>query len=82
MACGFVILLSEAYALHRDRLKARPQDYGAAFRTIVSLGSALSEADQRAACRQKRGGVDERKNRHGVRLAWRAGIANGGFRSV
>jgi aspartyl-tRNA(Asn)/glutamyl-tRNA(Gln) amidotransferase subunit A len=53
MACGFVILLAEVYASHRMRLETRPQDYGAAFRNIVSLGSTLSEADV-AAARRKR----------------------------
>jgi aspartyl-tRNA(Asn)/glutamyl-tRNA(Gln) amidotransferase subunit A len=53
MACGFVILLSEIYAIHGERLKNSPMDYGAAFRNMVSLGSILSEADRRDADRKR-----------------------------
>ena len=53
MACGLVILLTEAYARHGMQIKARPDLYGAAFRSVVSLGSALSVADKRAAERKR-----------------------------
>jgi aspartyl-tRNA(Asn)/glutamyl-tRNA(Gln) amidotransferase subunit A len=49
MACGFVILLSEVYKSHARRLKQHPDHYGSAFRHIVSLGSALTAEDRRAA---------------------------------
>ena len=53
MACGLVILLTEAYARHGMQIKARPDLYGAAFRSVVSLGSALAAADKRAADRKR-----------------------------
>jgi aspartyl-tRNA(Asn)/glutamyl-tRNA(Gln) amidotransferase subunit A len=53
MACGFVILLSEVYATHEAQLRERPHLYGSAFRNIVSLGSALTEDDKRAAQRKR-----------------------------
>lgn len=53
MACGFVILLSEVYTRHQARLQKRPDQYGSAFRTIVSLGSALTPDDKRAAERKR-----------------------------
>jgi aspartyl-tRNA(Asn)/glutamyl-tRNA(Gln) amidotransferase subunit A len=53
MACGFIILLSEVYRLHRRRLETSPGQYGAAFRNIVSLGAALSE-DHYAVAERKR----------------------------
>jgi aspartyl-tRNA(Asn)/glutamyl-tRNA(Gln) amidotransferase subunit A len=53
MACGLIILLSEVYKTHAVQLKERPDQYGSAFRNIVSLGSALTTADKRAA-EQKR----------------------------
>jgi aspartyl-tRNA(Asn)/glutamyl-tRNA(Gln) amidotransferase subunit A len=45
--------LTEAYARHGMQIKARPDLYGAAFRSVVSLGSALSVADKRAAGRKR-----------------------------
>lgn len=53
MACGFVILLSEAYAAHQQWLKDRPDAYGSAFRNIVRLGATLSLSDYMDA-RQRR----------------------------
>ncbi|HEY7248501.1 MAG TPA: amidase [Xanthobacteraceae bacterium] len=53
MACGLVILLAEAWAKHGMQIKARPDLYGAAFRGVVSLGSALAAADKRAAERKR-----------------------------
>lgn len=49
MACGFVILLSEVYKSHARQLREHPDQYGSAFRHIVSLGSALTAGDRRAA---------------------------------
>lgn len=49
MACGFIILLAEVYKTHGRQLKERPDQYGSAFRNIVSLGSALTADDKRAA---------------------------------
>ena len=53
MACGLVILLSEAYAKHAVQIKARPDLYGAAFRSVLSLGAVLGAADKDAAGRKR-----------------------------
>jgi aspartyl-tRNA(Asn)/glutamyl-tRNA(Gln) amidotransferase subunit A len=58
MACGFVILLSEVYEAHRARLEQRPDQYGSAFRNIVSLGSVLTADDKCAAERKRRELID------------------------
>lgn len=53
MACGCIILLDEVYKTHGGQLKKRPDQYGSAFRNIVSLGSALT-ADDKLAAEHKR----------------------------
>jgi aspartyl-tRNA(Asn)/glutamyl-tRNA(Gln) amidotransferase subunit A len=53
MACGLIILLSEAHAKYGMQIKAHPDLYGAAFRSVVSLGATLSPADKHAAERKR-----------------------------
>ncbi len=52
-ACGFLILVSEAYALHREPwLKSRFNDYGRSFRDRIALGGFIRAADYVAAIRR------------------------------
>jgi aspartyl-tRNA(Asn)/glutamyl-tRNA(Gln) amidotransferase subunit A len=44
-ACGWVILLAEAYAVHEHWMRTRPQDYGKYMRERLMLAAALSAAD-------------------------------------
>ena len=44
-ACGWTILLAEAFAVHEGWMRTRPQDYGAYMRERLMLGAALSAAD-------------------------------------
>jgi aspartyl-tRNA(Asn)/glutamyl-tRNA(Gln) amidotransferase subunit A len=53
-AAGLVILVSEAYAVHEDNLRTRPQDYGERFRDRVSAGMLYSAADYIQAMRRRR----------------------------
>lgn len=53
-ACGMIIMLSEAYAVHEEWLKTRPQDYGEIFRDRVLMGAFLSAADYVHAQRKRR----------------------------
>lgn len=53
-ACGRIILLSEAYAIHRDHLAASPEKYGQSFRDRVRLGAFISAADYLDALRWRR----------------------------
>ncbi len=53
-ACGFVILTSEAYALHEPWLKSRFNDYGKSFRDRIALGGFIRAADYVAAIRKRR----------------------------
>lgn len=53
MACGFIILLTEVYKTHGEQLKEYSDQYGSAFRNIVSLGSALTAEDKLAAERKR-----------------------------
>ena len=50
-ACGQIILAAEAYAVHEQWLKQRPQDYGARARERLLAGSALSAVDYLQAVR-------------------------------
>jgi len=53
-ACGKVIMMAEAYAIHEEDLKRRPGDYGRyAFQRLVA-GAAISGADFVQACRLRR----------------------------
>ncbi|MBV9432064.1 MAG: Asp-tRNA(Asn)/Glu-tRNA(Gln) amidotransferase subunit GatA [Hyphomicrobiales bacterium] len=53
-ACGMIIMLSEAYAVHEAWLKSTPQDYGEYFRDRVLMGAFLSAADYVHAQRKRR----------------------------
>jgi aspartyl-tRNA(Asn)/glutamyl-tRNA(Gln) amidotransferase subunit A len=53
MACGFLILLAEAFALHEHWLKTRPERYGASFRDAMMLGATISSADYLQAVRRR-----------------------------
>ncbi len=44
-ACGWVILLAEAFAVHEAWMREKPQDYGMYMRERLVLGAALSAAD-------------------------------------
>jgi aspartyl-tRNA(Asn)/glutamyl-tRNA(Gln) amidotransferase subunit A len=53
-ACGLLIMMSEAFALHEPWLKSRPQDYGEIFRDRVILGGFFTAADYVEAQRMRR----------------------------
>ena len=53
-ACGFLILVAEAYALHEPWLKSRFNDYGESFRDRIALGGFIRAADYVAAIRKRR----------------------------
>ncbi len=53
MACGFLILLAEAFAVHERWLKDRPERYGASFRESMLLGATISSADYLHAIQRK-----------------------------
>ena len=53
-ACGFLILVAEAYALHEPWLKSRFNDYGESFRDRIALGAFIRGADYIAAIRKRR----------------------------
>jgi aspartyl-tRNA(Asn)/glutamyl-tRNA(Gln) amidotransferase subunit A len=53
-ACGFLILVAEAYALHEPWLKSRFNDYGESFRDRIALGAFIRSADYIAAIRKRR----------------------------
>ncbi|HWL79479.1 MAG TPA: amidase [Roseomonas sp.] len=53
-ACGRVLMIAEAYAIHEADLRSRPLDYGALFLARVALGATLSAADYIQAQRLRR----------------------------
>jgi len=53
-ACGRIILLSEAFSIHRAELQSRPEKYGLLFRQRVRLGAFVSAADYLDAQRYRR----------------------------
>ena len=53
-ACGMLIMLSEAYAVHEPWLKTRFNDYGEIFRDRVALGAFVTAADYISANRMRR----------------------------
>jgi aspartyl-tRNA(Asn)/glutamyl-tRNA(Gln) amidotransferase subunit A len=53
-ACGFLILVAEAYALHEPWLKSRFNDYGESFRDRIALGGFIRATDYVAAIRKRR----------------------------
>ena len=50
-ACGQIILAAEAYAVHEQWLKDRPQDYGARARERLLAGADLRAVDYLQAVR-------------------------------
>ena len=54
VACGVVILLSEAYAIHEANLRARFADYGEIFRDRMVLAALLTAGDYVQALRRRR----------------------------
>jgi aspartyl-tRNA(Asn)/glutamyl-tRNA(Gln) amidotransferase subunit A len=53
-ACGMVIMLSEAYAIHEPELRRRFTDFGEYFRDRMVLGGLLSAGDYVQALRRRR----------------------------
>ncbi len=53
-ACGRVIMMAEAFAVHEADLRARPQDYGAIAYQRIALGAAITAADLVQALRLRR----------------------------
>jgi aspartyl-tRNA(Asn)/glutamyl-tRNA(Gln) amidotransferase subunit A len=52
--CGRLILQAEAYAIHKDRIDARPEDYGRRGRQRILAGRSVSAADYINAQRLRR----------------------------
>ena len=53
-ACGSLILMTEAFALHEKWLKTRWSEYGELFRDRVAFGGLISGADYVEALRRRR----------------------------
>ncbi|MFM9939764.1 MAG: amidase [Hyphomicrobiaceae bacterium] len=53
-ACGMLLMISEAYAVHEPWLKERYNDYGEYFRDRCALGAFITSADYMAAMRMRR----------------------------
>lgn len=53
-ACGWLVLISEAYAVHEPWLRTRYNDYGKSFRDRLTLGAFVSAADYMGAVRFRR----------------------------
>jgi aspartyl-tRNA(Asn)/glutamyl-tRNA(Gln) amidotransferase subunit A len=53
-ACGIMIMLSEAYAIHEATLRERFADYGEAFRDRMALATLVTGADYVQAMRLRR----------------------------
>src|SRR5215471_16210811 len=53
-ACGIIIMLSEAYAIHQTTLRERFADYGEAFRDRMALAALISGGDYIQAVRRRR----------------------------
>jgi aspartyl-tRNA(Asn)/glutamyl-tRNA(Gln) amidotransferase subunit A len=58
-ACGSIIMLAEAYAIHESNLRARFTDYGQVFRDRMALAGLLTSADYIQATRRRRELIDE-----------------------
>jgi aspartyl-tRNA(Asn)/glutamyl-tRNA(Gln) amidotransferase subunit A len=52
-ACLLTLSLSEAFAVHRETLRTRADDYGERLRNRLTRGAAISEADYAAAARTR-----------------------------
>jgi aspartyl-tRNA(Asn)/glutamyl-tRNA(Gln) amidotransferase subunit A len=53
-ACNFVIMLAEAFAVHRDNLTQSPEKYGEVFRDRMSMACLISGLDYVQAIRLRR----------------------------
>jgi aspartyl-tRNA(Asn)/glutamyl-tRNA(Gln) amidotransferase subunit A len=53
-ACGWIILLAEAFAVHEGWMRRDPQRYGVLLRDRLVLGGLLSASDYLAAQKQRR----------------------------
>jgi aspartyl-tRNA(Asn)/glutamyl-tRNA(Gln) amidotransferase subunit A len=53
-ACGVLIMLTEAYAVHEANLRQRFSDYGEAFRDRMALAALISGGDYMQAVRRRR----------------------------
>src|SRR6476620_100503 len=53
-ACGVIIMLSEAYAIHQATLRERFGDYGELFRNRMALAALVSGGDYVQAVRRRR----------------------------
>ena len=58
-ACGVIIMMAEAYAIHEANLRTRFTDYGEAFRDRMVLAGLLTAADYVQALRRRRELIDE-----------------------
>ena len=65
-ACGRVILIAEAYAIHEDNLRSRPLDYGELLLMRMAVGATISAADYIQAQRLRRE-LSEAVNRMALR---------------
>ena len=53
-ACGVIIMMTEAYAVHEPTLRRRFTDYGEAFRDRMALAALISGGDYVQAVRRRR----------------------------
>jgi aspartyl-tRNA(Asn)/glutamyl-tRNA(Gln) amidotransferase subunit A len=58
-ACGVLIMMSEAYAIHEANLRTRYTDFGEIFRARMALAGLWTAADYVHAVRRRRELVDE-----------------------
>lgn len=58
-ACGNIILLAEAYAIHEANLRTRFSDFGEIFRDRMALAGLITGADYIQATRRRRELTDE-----------------------
>jgi aspartyl-tRNA(Asn)/glutamyl-tRNA(Gln) amidotransferase subunit A len=58
-ACGVLIMMAEAYAIHEANLRTRFTDYGEIFRDRMALAGLFTAADYVQATRRRRELIDE-----------------------
>ena len=58
-ACGVLIMMSEAYAIHEANLRTRFTDFGEIFRDRMALAGLWTAADYVQAARRRRELIDE-----------------------
>ncbi len=58
-ACGTIIMLAEAYAIHESNLRERFTDFGVIFRDRMALAGLITSADYIQALRRRRELIDE-----------------------